>query len=88
MTCKEQIRVIEASSIDHQPTDLELCRRIWQLALPVLVQQALIYLVGLSDTLITGWYLSAGVFITSFIFSDCVVFLLVQFIHPIWRLKR
>ena len=59
MTCKEQIRVIEASSIDHQPTDLELCRRIWQLALPVLVQQALIYLVGLSDTLITGWYLSA-----------------------------
>ena len=41
------------------PTDLELFRTIWRLALPVLIQQALIYLVGLSDTLITGWYLSS-----------------------------
>ncbi|MFM7316642.1 MAG: MATE family efflux transporter, partial [bacterium] len=41
-------------------TDRELLGRIWKLAVPVLVQQALIYLVGLSDTLITGWYLSSN----------------------------
>ena len=41
-------------------SDRELLGRIWKLAVPVLVQQALIYLVGLSDTLITGWYLSSN----------------------------
>ncbi|MFM1801454.1 MAG: hypothetical protein RJA81_806 [Planctomycetota bacterium] len=43
----------------YEPTDRELLQRIWRLAVPVLVQQALIYLVGVSDTLITGWYLSS-----------------------------
>lgn len=48
-------------SMDDQPspTDRDLLKRIWRLAVPVLVQQALIYLVGVSDTLITGWYLSS-----------------------------
>lgn len=45
--------------IENPVTDRELLARIWKLALPVLLQQALIYLVGLSDTLITGWYLSS-----------------------------
>ena len=49
----------DAPAGDINPTDRELFRHIWRLAVPVLVQQALIYLVGLSDTLITGWYLSS-----------------------------
>lgn len=49
----------EPDSVDHNPKDSELFRQIWRLAVPVLFQQALIYLVGLSDTLITGWYLSS-----------------------------
>ena len=56
---KERESVNTENQANPAPTDLELFRTIWRLALPVLIQQALIYLVGLSDTLITGWYLSS-----------------------------
>jgi putative MATE family efflux protein len=49
----------EAAPLATEPTDAELLRHIRKLAVPVLVQQALMYLVGVSDTLITGRYLSS-----------------------------
>jgi putative MATE family efflux protein len=45
--------------LDNDPSDAELLRHIRRLAVPVLIQQALMYLVGVSDTLITGRYLSS-----------------------------
>lgn len=63
---KERLRVSAELSVGlidplhpAETTDRELLQRIWRLAVPVLVQQALIYLVGVSDTLITGWYLTS-----------------------------
>ncbi|MBI1322754.1 MATE family efflux transporter [bacterium] len=48
-----------AATLQTDSTDAELLRHIRRLAGPVLIQQALMYLVGVSDTLITGRYLTS-----------------------------
>ncbi len=54
--------------IEEGPEDLaesfhprgSMVRQVFRLSAPVLVEQSLLYLVGLSDTLLTGRYLSEG----------------------------
>ncbi len=59
-TEKEPTVVTETAPLPEiEPTDAELMRHIHRLAVPVLIQQALMYLVGVSDTLITGRYLTS-----------------------------
>ncbi len=56
----ETVGVNQTAEVNHpDSTDTELLRHIRRLAIPVLIQQALMYLVGVSDTLITGRYLTS-----------------------------
>ncbi len=46
--------------VAHLPeSSAAIARRVAALSLPVVVEQALLYLVGLSDTILTGRYLAA-----------------------------
>ena len=53
-------------------SDREILARVYQLGSPVLVEQALLYLVGVSDTILTGRYLGendlAAVTVSSYLF--------------------